>query len=198
MFRLLVIVLLSAWLVGCSMLKPVPVEKKNVYLIQTGKVSVAKVPRTRQTLLVTKPQAAAGFDSNQMAYMLKPYQIAHYTKNRWADKPSEMLAPLIVQALQDSGRFHGVVSSPFSGEASLRLSTNLEFLAQNYMFQPSRVELQIRVRLTNDKTTKVIAVKQFNYTEEVPFATPYGGVIATNRAVEKFLQDVTTFVVKNS
>ncbi len=198
LLRLFAIILLGAAMTGCSMLKPVPVEQTSVYLIQTGAVKVAKARPTHKTLLVTKPRAAAGFDSNKMAYRLKPYQIAHYTKNRWADEPSEMLTPLMVQALQDSHRFHGVVSTPFSGKADLRLSTELEFLIQNYMFKPSRIELQIRARLVDDKTTQVIAVKQFNYTKEAPFGTPYGGVIATNHVVETFLQDLTRFVVVHS
>lgn len=192
------VLLLALMLSGCSMLKPVVESEKSTYMIQPSKVNVVKARQSAKTLLVSRPRAAAGFDTDKMAYVLKPYEVAYFTKNRWADEPSHMLQPLIIQALQNTHHFHGVVTAPFTGNSNLRLDTQLVYLAQNFMSKPSYIECKLRVQLIDSDSEDLIAAKQFSYEEQAPTPTPYGGVIATNRVAEKFLQDLARFVVENS
>ena len=59
--------------------------------------------------------------------------------------------------------------------------------------RPSRVAFTLRATLVDDKTRRVLAVRQFDATEPAPGEDAYGGVVAANRAVQKVLEDLALF-----
>ncbi len=189
---LVLMIMLSA----CS-LKPVKTDENATYRIEPTQVAIAKRPATTKTLLVNMPTANAGFKTTKMAYVTKPYELQYFTRNRWVADPNKMLMPLMTNALAKSGRYHAVVSSPYSGSTNLRLDTQLLKLQQDFMQEPSQVELSIAVQLIDTQQQKVIASRQFDLVEQSPIDAPYGGVIATNKATAKFLQQLTQFVTRN-
>ncbi|MBB72273.1 MAG: hypothetical protein CMF50_07735 [Legionellales bacterium] len=160
--------------------------------------TVAQKPRTAKTLLVTSPTATATFATNKMAYTSAPFQVSYFANNRWTARPSEMLKPLMVSALQDTNHYHAVVASPFSGNATLRLDTDLIKLQQEFSHIPSQIELEVQARLVDAKSLRVIATKHFDIIEPAPTNTPYGGVIAANKAVNQYLQELSRFCLKYS
>jgi cholesterol transport system auxiliary component len=102
-----------------------------------------------------------------------------------------MLKPLLVQALQQ--RFSSVVSTQGIIPANLRLDTELIRLQQNFTSKPVRIQLTLRAQLIDIKDRRVIATRLFDETENTDSDDAYGGVIATNRALQRILDQLTEF-----
>ena len=104
-----------------------------------------------------------------MAYTVRPYQIAYFSRNRWAETPAQMLQPLIVQTLQDTHYFHAVVTAPFIGKYDYSLNTQILELKQDYTYKPAKLKLILRAQLSNTATSHVIATTQYAIEEPYSF-----------------------------
>src|SRR5688572_10546198 len=93
-----------ALLCGCEALKSQVSDHPRKYSLAPlhGAVgnapAAARGPEAAPTLLVSPPQAAAGFDSPHMMYLREGGRLEYFAYNEWIDTPGRMLAPLIVVA----------------------------------------------------------------------------------------------------
>lgn len=187
-----------ALLGGCSVLPPPP-PPDNVYLleVQAPPLSApsrsASPPKHDLVLAVSLPQARAGFDTARMIWVRQAHGLEVYARNRWADTPAHMLAPLLVQTLARSGAFHAVVQPSSGASAKLRLDTELVRLQQDFSAQPSKVRITLGARLIDSGTRQVIATAEFDETENCATEDAYGGVLAANRALERLLGRLAEF-----
>jgi cholesterol transport system auxiliary component len=142
----------------------------------------------RATLLVSVPKPQPGFDTPRMAYLLRPHELSYYAFNQWADTPSRMLAPLLVQAMEMTGLWRAVVQAPSTVRAEFRLDCDNLVLEQQF-FSASRVRLALRAQLIDVKRQSVMDARDFEVFEDAP-SDAYGGVIAANRATARLLAGV--------
>jgi cholesterol transport system auxiliary component len=182
-------------LTACSLLGPQDVPEMNTYTLAIRKIHSQPANLKKETLLVSTPTASAGYDSNKMIFTNKPYELGHFARSQWAAPPAEMLKPLLIQKLRDTGRFHAVLSSTFSTNRDWLLRTHLIELQQDFTVNPSRVKVAVQADLVNSTTHQVISSQTFSQTVAAPENTPYGGVVAANRAVERLLAQVVDFSV---
>ncbi|NNM59121.1 MAG: hypothetical protein HKM04_04835 [Legionellales bacterium] len=196
-FMMGILVLMAVLITSCS---PVSIPNSTTYqltsVVPPSNASVKKP--SNQSLLVSLPQATAGYDTDKMAYILHPYELGYFTKNQWVDEPRRMLEPLIAESLQNTHQFSAVTEAPFSGFTDLRLDTTLLELHQNFLTNPSQVELVVDVRLVKCSSQRIIAGKRFSITVPALQNTPYGGVQAANQAVAIFLQQLIKFIPEAS
>jgi len=181
---------------GCSTLSPTTTPPPVFYAFDSGPVRAAAVHPaavSAPVLAVTPTRAAAGFDSQRIIYLRLPHQLAYFAHSEWVEPPARMLVPLLVGSLERGPTFRAVVQTGGSASADYRLDTELVRLQHDFQSQPSRVLLELRATLVDDKTRRVLAVRQFStqvaaYTEDA-----YGGVVAANSAVQKMLGELVTF-----
>jgi len=182
-----------ALLAACTALQPPQVEQASTYVLEAMPAAGAQRPRRDLVLEVSMPRARPGFDTPQMAYTRRANALDYFARHRWADTPAHMLAPLLAQALEQSGSFRAVVQSPSLATAQLRLDTELVRLQQDFSARPSRVQLTLRAQLIDADTRRVLAAAEFDETEAAPSDDPYGGVIAANRALARLLERLVAF-----
>lgn len=189
----LMLVLMSFLL--CSCLSPIKSEPLNRYVLKG--VSQKKYANSNHpiTLLVTQPSADPGYQSEEIVYVNKEFQLNHYSKNVWVAPPSQLLLPLLVESLRNTNYFHAVVSPPYVGDTDLRLETQLLKLQQEFFSKRSHVRLSLQVNLINNHTNKIISTRTFNSIMEARTMGPYGGVVAANQATEALMQQITAFVM---
>jgi cholesterol transport system auxiliary component len=144
-------------------------------------------PAGAPTLLVAAPQARPGFDTERMAYVRSPNQLEYYARHRWIDAPARMLAPLTVQALESTGAFAAVVQAPTVARAKWRLETEIVRLQQDFLTQPSRVRLVLRVQLIEVASQRPLAAREFATTVVAASDDARGGAQAANQAVSQLL-----------
>lgn len=183
---------LQILLAGCTAIKT---PTTNQYQLTAFSSKQYQSHPTKLTILVTTPEAVGGYQSEQMLYKNKPYELTAFVKNSWADQPAKMLFPLIVQSIQRSGYFHAVASSPHADSTDYRLDTQLIELQQNFLRSPSVTDLVVKVTITRVHDNNVIASRVVSQHVNCPMNTPYGGVIAANRATENLTAELTRFVV---
>lgn len=186
---------------GCSTLLPPAPPPDNLYLLEAKLApnDVRTAPPKRDLVLaVSTPRARAGFDTVQMVWVRQMHELHVYSRNRWADTPARMLAPLLVRALERSGVFHAVVPTPSAVSATLRLDTELVRLQQDFSVQPSRVQLMLNAQLIDLRTQQVIASTELDETEDAATDDAYGGVRAANRALERLLTRLSAFCVEHA
>jgi cholesterol transport system auxiliary component len=191
-----------ALLAGCGSLLPKPVEPPTTHALQrlplqdrTATKPLPALP-SAPTLLVSTPQGAPGYDSAQMAYVpqtQQAHQLSYFARNEWIDTPARMLAPLIVATLQNDATFFAVLQAPSTAAADLQLDTAVLRLQQNFNTRPSTVTFILRASLTQNKTRRVLAWREFEHTLPAQADTPQAGVAAANLAVQAVLLDLAAF-----
>lgn len=194
--KMLLILLILLSLTGCSFLSPVKTTPDCTYMITSIPTNTPHLRALPITLMVMQPDAVPAYNTTEMAYSRRIYQIAYFAKNRWAETPPQMLQQLIVQTLQNTHRFRFVVTPPFTGTYDYVLSTTILQLEQDFVSCPV-LKLRVRAQLINTTSNRVIATKNFALLEPIFAITPYNGVIAANIATRKFLSELSDFCIRN-
>ncbi|NIR31380.1 MAG: hypothetical protein GWN84_19130 [Gammaproteobacteria bacterium] len=147
-------------------------------------------------LLVTTPQAHAGYASPQMAYTLRPYELSFYSRNEWLDAPSRMLRPILVSVLEQTGHFGAVVTETNAALAQYRLDTEIVRLVHELRSSPHQGRVVLRVQLTDLARRRVLGTRTVSTEEATPENTPYGAVVAINRALARAVDALAAFCVQ--
>jgi cholesterol transport system auxiliary component len=182
-----------ALLAACTALQAPEADRANLYVLEAMPAAGAPRPKRDLVLEVSAPRARPGFDTPLMAYTQRPNALEYFAKNRWADTPARMLAPLLAQALERAGGFRAVVQAPSTAIADLRLDTELVRLEQDFAARPSQIRFTLRAQLIDVATRRVLASAEFDEAEAAPSDDPYGGVIAANRALGRLLGRLADF-----
>ncbi len=184
---------LCGLLTACA---PIKNAVNNQYKLETFSAKKIASLRSSRSILVSQPDAIPGYQTEQMLYVDKQFELSSFAHNAWISSPANMLYPLITQSLQHSHYFYAVASGPDADKTDYRLDTQLIALQQNFLTKPSKVELIANVVLTHISDGRIVASRIFN--ERVPCSedTPYGGVVAANKAALTFTNRLTQFVVK--
>jgi len=195
---------------GCGSILPKAPEQPTLYMLdsvptnaQPGAtpsarassldVKLARSTAQLPTLTISTPIAAAGFGGVHIIYQRKAHELERYALNQWVDTPAQMLAPLIVRAVESSGAFRGVVRSSTAAISDFRLDTEIVRLQQNFIATPSEARLTLRAVLVNTATRRVVAAREFDASVAAVSEDPGGGVVAANAAVRQVLAEVAKF-----
>ena len=188
----------AALAAGCTGLQAPKVDDPHLYVLDARPAIKPAQAKRGLVLAVGMPRAWPGFDTPRMAYLRQPHELEYFAVNRWADTPSRMLGPLLVQALEQTESFRAIVQNPGVVPADLRLDTELIRLQQDFGTQPSRVQLTLRAQLIDMVGKRVIAVKLFDEAENATSDDAYGGVVAANRLVQRMSGELAAFCVNAS
>lgn len=192
---------------GCSALKPeASPTPPSYYSLDASGGAPAPAQRAQRpqhnsagyTVLVTAPQAAAGFDSQKIIYLRQTHKLEYFAHSEWVDPPARMIAPMIVTAVEATGAFRAVVSSPGSASGDLRLDTEVLLLQQEFTTKPSQVRFALRASLSEEGTRRVVATRDFEILQPSPSEDPYGGVQAANAAIRTGLQQLAAFCAESA
>lgn len=186
------IVSLLVLLTACS---PIVPEVNNKYKLTAFSHEQIAAKRSDITIFVAETQAMPGYQTEQMLYTDKLYQISSFVKNSWISPPSGMLTPLLAQSLQHSNYFFAVASGPDADKTDYRLDTQIIELQQNFLTKPSQIEFVIQAALTHVDDSRLIASQTFVLHTPCASNNPYGGVVAANNTIQKFTSELTKYVV---
>ena len=183
----------TLWVVACSF-QPQPSEP-SIYMLQANIAPVRAAKPSAKVLLIAQPRAEAGFDSKRIAYTDKPSAISYYSQSEWADEPAKLIAPLLAEAIEKTAAYQAVLTQPTPVAADHRLDVELIRLQQNFLQQPSEIQLTLRVSLSDAASNTLLASRLFDEREPAPSENAYGGVQAANRALSRILSDLTAWLL---
>jgi cholesterol transport system auxiliary component len=196
MAALLALGLSACGLIGKTSLPPTAFYTLEGVPVPTTQPVLAAAPGATLTLIVNPPRAASGFDSQRIVYVREDHQLEYFAQSEWVDSPARMLGPLLVTAAQQTGAFAAVVLASGTAAGDLRLTVDIQQLQHNFQTTPSRVQLTLRTYLTDEKTRRVLAWKEFHAEAVAASENPQGGVVAANRVVQDVLAQVAQFLVE--
>ena len=182
---------------GCALVAP-PEPAIVSSLLDQMPAQVPQHARGSATLLVYTPQARAAVDTTQMAYALRPHQLAYFARNEWAETPPQMLQPLLVRTLEATGAFRAVVTPPQTGGSTLGLRTEIVDLVQDFGDDPPVLRFSLRAVLSDEAGNRTIATHEWTLREPLPQKTPGAGVLAGNEAVARVLRELAAFVLEHT
>jgi cholesterol transport system auxiliary component len=148
-------------------------------------------------LLITQPKAQAGFETERMAYLLRPYELNYFAFNQWSDSPARMLHRVMVENLDKTGLWRAVLQTPGTVPTEYRLDSDNLILEQQFFARPSRVRLALRAQIIDVKKQTILATQYFEVFEVAASDDPYGGVLAANQAAEKLLIEIAAWLDKS-
>lgn len=183
--------LLFISLVSCAVENPITHEYKLAAF--SDKKLTHRI--NQSSLYISLPEAVSGYQTNQMLYMDKFYELNAFAHNAWIGPPGDMLFPLILQSVQRSGIFTAIVSSVNAAEADYRLDTQLIELHQSFLTKPSSLHFTAKILLTQNATNKIMGSKLIKLSIPCNNDTPYGGVLAANKATELFTAEVSDLLI---
>src|ERR1700688_4099623 len=192
-FIVLCVVLFS----DCALLSPVKTDTKK-YALNDIPLDLPSERTQSATLLVLVPATEPLYATTQMAYTTQAYQIAYFSQNEWAETPSQMIQPLIVETLRHTHYFSDVLSSPDFGRHTITLRSETLEIKQDFTSERAMLQLTMRFYLSREATNQVIATKELSVHEPMRERNPYAGVVAANEAVAKLLRELARFVVDNA
>jgi len=166
------------------------------YLLEGNETPAAHINAQGPGIRLSSITAAAGFDGPQMIYIRTPYQLEHYAYHRWVDAPARMLEPLLMDMLEESGLFSAVLSPDSPARVELQLDAELLYLQQVFSRDGSEVQLALSISLVNVAQARLISSQRFSIIEPVTEPTPYGSVLAANRATTRLLIVLRDFLVR--
>lgn len=198
LFRSIFLFLCVMTLTSCSLFSPVKTDTINKFLLSKIPThTLVKKPRNT-IILVSIPDSRPVFNTTQMAYTLRPYQISYFSQNQWAEVPAEMFQPLLVQTLQNTRYFRAVVTPPYSGSYNYSLGTQILELTQDFSHRTPMLLMTVRAQIMRISTNQIVGTRQFSVSLPIPQGTPYGGVYAANQATAIILEKISRFCLEKA
>ncbi len=183
-------------LLCASSCTPIKSTINNQYTLTLTQPKAYQKVHLPYALLITKPEAMAGYRTEQMLYIKKRFSLSPFAKNAWSNPPADMLYPLLVQRFQDSHAFRAISSSPYADKADYRLDTQLIELHQNFLSKKSTLRFVAKITVTRIHDNRVLASRLLEQNIPCSSNTPYGGVIAANQASSIFVNKALDFVIQ--
>lgn len=184
---------LALVLAACSVLprsKPVIIDR---YTLDIPAWHVQAAGADAPVLLVTRPLARVDLDTPRMAYREQDYQLQYFARSRWADTPTQLLLPGLVEALEASGHFGAVVRVGSAARPDLRLDVELLEFSQDFRVAPGEFQLRLRLQLVDLETRAVLASRLFATHAVAPERSPRGVAVAANTAWQALLPELVVF-----
>ena len=196
--RLLMAVLIL-FAAACSLPGKPQTQARQTYLLQGNASAAAATGAASKpclSLRVSTPVSAPGFGTARMAYSTQPQRLDYFAFHEWVDTPARMLAAMMENRLDASGLVGAVLTGSADVATDLRLDSELKRLQQDFNGADSMLTLEIKLSLVDVTGRRLLDAKTFSYTENAS-ADPQAGVAAANRAAERFLADMTEFLMQS-
>jgi ABC-type uncharacterized transport system auxiliary subunit len=160
-----------------------------VYVLSVDRAGEAPQAGGCGLLEVSMPDPAPGLGTARMLYQREAHRLEAFAYARWAEPPAQMVQEAIVEALESSGMFAGVLAAPAAVPPDLSLDSDGFSIIQRFDGGTSQSELSISVRLVDRHASKLLAVKRLS--ASVPAeGDPEGGVHAANRALAGIVEQL--------
>lgn len=181
---------------GCALLSAPPKVAVEKAVLTEVPQDVPQGMSRRDTMLVLPPKTAPIYDTTQMAYRTQPHQVAYFSEREWAERPSQMLNPLLVTTLENTHAFRAVLTEPLAARYSYALRTEILELFQDFKPDSASLVLSLRFQLTDYGAKTVIATKEVSVREPMQERNSHAGVVAANEATAKALQQMAQYVLQ--
>lgn len=199
--------MLTLSLTGCGLLPERDNTPVDVYTI-APKVAVQPASEScAQVLSLHNVAVSAPWTTSDMLYTQTEHQISSFAYNRWTAAPATLIGNALLESLQRSGLYRGVLNPTSPGSPDIILSISLDkgpiqifppqSAGKNSQATSSREVIALSASLISANSGELLASKAFSQTRQAA-PNPYGGVQATNEIVGKLIGQIIDWLAQSN
>lgn len=188
----LVLIGISLAVVGCSM-KEAPL---HLYTLESPH-SIHPVSSSKyalQSIEVAYPEALKERIDAKMHFSYSDSQEGTYQNSQWSNDIGKLIQGTVMQSLDESRLFKGVVSHVSSADAEYRLESTVFAFSHRVRGSESKAVVSIQFALVSSKTGKLVKSKRFSYAEPTLTTNAAGYAAASNKAMERLSNDLIVWL----
>jgi ABC-type uncharacterized transport system auxiliary subunit len=187
----LILVFILFIMVGCSS----KVNPLKIYTITTPEVqAVTKSKYRAKSIKVMFPESLKEKLSNKMHFSYSSSEQGYYQNSQWSNNMAKLLQGNIIETLEHSKLFSGVVSYVSTAQADYRLESTVFALTHQVRGEESRALVSIQFSLISTSTGKLMKSKRFSYGVPTKTTNAAGYVKATNDALAMLSADLVEWL----
>jgi len=173
---------------GCSLKDSKPMTE---YSLMTPDIAAVTSSRFRtKTIKVTYPVGLKEKLSREMNFSYSLNDRGSYQNSQWSNGVAQLLQGTIIEALDQSRAFGGVLSYNSTAYADYRLESSVYDFSHHVRGEASYAVVSIKFTLIDTSTGKMVRIKKFSYREPTSTVDARGYVEATNRIMAKLTRDL--------
>jgi cholesterol transport system auxiliary component len=148
-------------------------------------------PQVSTQIVIDAPEAPAALNSNRIVYQPSANEIKYFSGARWADRVPDMLQVLLVDAMDQGGRFQAVGprSAGIRSDYLLQISIS-RFGVESEGSEMDDIRVQLNAKLVRRFSDTVIASRRFESIKESSSAGTFDVVNAFDRATSDVLSAI--------
>jgi cholesterol transport system auxiliary component len=155
--RLAFIAALALFAASCGL--PGGGEPPQLYTLTPKSTFEASLPRVDWQLVVERPVASAGINTQRIAVQRSPVTLDYFARASWTDQAPALVQTLLIESFENSGKIRAVTRESSQLRADYILQTELrEFQAEyDKLGQPPQVHVRLNGKLIRMPDRTIIA-----------------------------------------
>ena len=186
---------------GCRIFQSQP-DPVQYYTLSYDKPEVAncrdKAVDTPLVIRIKRLDAAAPYNTNHIIYAPNRYERSEYAYQKWIKPPSDIMTPLLVRDIENSGIAETVGQMPSGKNITHRIEGTIIDFYENDKPDDWEAVLALRLSLTHiksgSKTEKVIFTKTYREEKKLAKNNPHALARAMSEAMKsvsvRFIDDI--------
>jgi len=148
-------------------------------------------PQVSTQIVIDAPEAPAALNSNRIVYQPSANEIKYYSGARWADRVPDMVQVLLVDAMDQGGRFQAVGprSAGIRSDYLLQVSIS-RFGVESEGTEMDDIHVRLNTKLVRRFSDTVIASRRFESIKESESSSTKDVVAAFDRATSDVLSAI--------
>ncbi|WOF74553.1 ABC-type transport auxiliary lipoprotein family protein [Parvibaculaceae bacterium PLY_AMNH_Bact1] len=143
-------------------------EAPDIYVLTSPMIEFGQNrPQISTQIVVDAPEAPAALNSNRIVFQPSPNEIRYFSGARWADRVPDMVQVLLVDAMDQGGRFQAVGprSAGIRSDYLLQVSIS-RFGVESEGSEMDDVHVRINSKLVRRFSDTVISSRRFESVKE--------------------------------
>jgi len=134
-------------------------EPPQLYTLTPKSTFEASLPRVDWQLVVERPVASAGINTQRIAVQRSPVTLDYFARASWTDQAPALVQTLLIESFENSGKIRAVTRESSQLRADYILQTELrEFQAEyDKTGQPPQVHVRLNGKLIRMPDRTIIA-----------------------------------------
>jgi len=167
----------------------------DIYVLTAPKIEFGTSrPQVSTQIVIDAPEAPAALNSNRIVYQPSANEIKYFSGARWADRVPDMVQVLLVDAMDQGGRFQAVGprSAGIRSDYLLQVSIS-RFGVESEGSEMDDVRVQLNAKLVRRFSDTVIASRRFESIKESESSGTRDVVSAFDRATSDVLSAIAVW-----
>ncbi|MCE9650744.1 MAG: ABC-type transport auxiliary lipoprotein family protein [Parvibaculum sp.] len=190
--RLGIVFLLGGSLGGCALANVASEPAPQLFMLTAGHPASggAEAGGAAARILVDDFTASAAIDTARIVFQPNPNEIKYYADARWADRAPAMIQSLMIETLQNSGRFASVAARGSEIRGDLAVKGDIRQFAAEANGEATNVHVDFFVRLVRLEDRDIVASRDFNAVVPVTGSGIAAVVAAHDAALRQTLSEI--------